>query len=64
MRSTLFVSAVLALPLFFGTLMCVTLAIDKPHRIEWQRGGRLIQVDHGTTDDVAARLMTDEENRP
>jgi hypothetical protein len=46
----------LALPLFFSSLMCVTLAIDKPHRIEWQRGGRVIHVDHGTTSGLETRI--------
>jgi hypothetical protein len=36
--------------------MSVTLAIDKPHRIEWQRGGRVIHVDHGTTSGLETRI--------
>jgi len=56
MKAPLAFAAFLAVPLFFGTLMCTTLAIDKPHRIEWQRGGHLIHVDHGTTSALETRI--------
>ena len=55
-KAPLAFAAFLALPLFFSTLMCVSLAIDKPHRFEWQRGGHVIHVDHGTTNGLETRI--------
>src|SRR5262249_52290244 len=40
----------------FSSVMCVSLAIDKPHRIEWQRGGHVIHVDHPTAASLETKI--------
>ena len=32
--------AFIAIPLFFSSLMAATLALEKPHKYEWMRGGK------------------------
>jgi len=53
-RAPLVVGGLLAFPLFFASLLAVSLAIERPHRFQWLRGGRLIEVDHppGTTQEA------------
>jgi hypothetical protein len=46
----------LAVPLFFSSLMCVSLAIDKPHRYEWMRAGRLVHIDHPAVASLEAKI--------
>jgi hypothetical protein len=55
-KAPLALAGFLALPLFFSTVMCVSLAIDKPHRYEWMRGGKLIRIDHGTAGGLEAKI--------
>ena len=55
-KAPLGLAGFLAIPLFFSALMCVSLAIDKPHRYEWQRAGKLIHIDHVTTDSLEAKI--------
>jgi hypothetical protein len=55
-KAPLALAGFLALPLFFATLMCVSLAIDKPHRYEWMRAGKLIHVDHETATGLEAKI--------
>ena len=55
-KAPLGLAGFLAVPLFFSTLMCVTLAIDKPHRYEWRRAGRLVHIDHPTVASLEAKI--------
>jgi hypothetical protein len=48
-----------AFPLFFASLLAVSLAIERPHRFEWRgRDGRLIEVDHPPTSGQEAKIWT------
>ena len=55
-KAPLALAGFLAVPLFFSTIMCVSLAIDKPRRIEWQRGGHVIRVDHPTATGLETKI--------
>jgi hypothetical protein len=55
-KAPLALAGFLAMPLFFSSVMCVSLAIDKPHRYEWMRAGKLIHVDHQTTSGLEAKI--------
>jgi len=48
-RAPLSIAAFIALPLFFSSLMSATLALEKPHKIEWQRGGKVVATWHDPT---------------
>ena len=48
-RAPLSIAAFIAIPLFFSSLMAATLALEKPHKIEWQRGGRVVATWHDPT---------------
>jgi hypothetical protein len=51
------VAGIVAFPLFFASLLAVSLAIERPHRFQW-RGpkGRLIEVDHPPTSGAEAKI--------
>lgn len=50
-RAPLALGAFLALPLFFGCLMAVSLAIESPRAVQWRRAdGHLLQIFHQPTD--------------
>jgi hypothetical protein len=55
-RAPLVIGGLLAFPLFFASLLCVTLAIERPHRFQWMRHGRLIEVDHQPTSAQEAKI--------
>jgi hypothetical protein len=55
-RAPLVIGGLLAFPLFFASLLCVTLAIERPHRFQWMRHGRLIEVDHQPTTAQEAKI--------
>ena len=55
-KAPLGLAGFLALPLFFSALMCVSLAIDKPHRYEWTRAGKLVHIDHPTVSGLEAKI--------
>jgi hypothetical protein len=55
-KAPLALAGFLAVPLFFSSLMCTSLAIDKPRRIEWMRHGHVIHVDHPTASSLEARI--------
>jgi len=48
-RAPLSIAAFIALPLFFSSLMSATLTLEKPHKIEWQRGGKVVATWHDPT---------------
>ena len=48
-KAPLALSAFLALPVFFASLMAVSLAIEKPRTVEWRSAGKLIQRFHDPT---------------
>jgi hypothetical protein len=48
-RAPLSIAAFIAIPLFFSSLMAATLALEKPHKIEWQRGGHVVATWHDPT---------------
>ena len=43
------IAAFIAIPLFFSSLMASTLALEKPHKIQWVSGGRLLTTWHDPT---------------
>jgi hypothetical protein len=55
-KAPLALAAFLALPIFFASLMAVSLAIEKPKTYEWMRHGRLIRVFHDPTASTEARI--------
>ena len=56
-RAPLVIAGLLAFPLFFASLLSVTLAIERPHRFQWRRpDGRLIEVDHQPTTTQEAKI--------
>jgi hypothetical protein len=55
-KAPLALAGFLAVPLFLCSLMCVSLAIDRPHRYEWRRAGKLIHIDHPTTSALEAKI--------
>jgi hypothetical protein len=47
----------LAIPIFFASLMAVSLAIEKPRVVEWSRpGGRIARIFHEPTASMEARI--------
>lgn len=55
-RAPLALAAFLALPVFFASLMAVSLAIEKPKTFAWRRAGKLIQTYHDPTASTEARI--------
>jgi hypothetical protein len=56
-RAPLAVAGLAAFPLFFAALLCVSLAIERPHRFQWRSArGRLIEIDHPTTSAAEAKI--------
>lgn len=55
-KAPLALAAVLALPIFFASLMAVSLAIEKAKAFEWMRGGRLIRVFHDPPAPLEAKI--------
>jgi len=55
-KAPLALAGFLAVPLFFSSLMCTSLAIDKPRRIEWTRHGHVIHIDHPTATALEVRI--------
>lgn len=48
-RAPLSIAAFIAIPLFFSSLMAATLALEKPHKIEWKRAGHIVATWHDPT---------------
>jgi hypothetical protein len=46
----------LALPVFFASLMAVSLAIERPRAVEWTHNGKLIQRFHDPTGSTEAKI--------
>lgn len=55
-KAPLALAGFLALPIFFASLMAVSLAIEKPKAYEWRRAGRLVRVLHDPTPSVELRI--------
>jgi hypothetical protein len=55
-RAPLVIAGLLSFLLFFASLLAVSLAIERPHRFQWMRGGRLIEVDHQPTTSQEAKI--------
>lgn len=55
-KAPLALAAFLALPIFFASLMAVSLAIEKPKTYEWMRHGRLMRVFHDPTAATETRI--------
>ncbi|HVU79490.1 MAG TPA: hypothetical protein VHC67_18085 [Gaiellaceae bacterium] len=55
-KAPLALAAFLALPVFFASLMAVSLAIEKPKAYEWMRDGRLMRTFHDPTASTEARI--------
>jgi hypothetical protein len=55
-RTPLIVSSILAAPLYFLSLMLVSMAIDRPHIIAWTHAGQHIERFHETTSSLEAKI--------
>jgi hypothetical protein len=55
-RAPLGLAGFLAVPLFFASLMATTLAVEKAHVFEWQRGGRLFRTMHPPVASMEAKI--------
>ena len=55
-KAPLALSAFLALPVFFASLMAVSLAIEKPRTVEWRDAGKLIQRFHDPTAAIEGKI--------
>ena len=55
-KAPLALAGFLALPVFFASLMAVSLAIEKPKTYAWMRGGKLLQTYHDPTASTEARI--------
>ena len=55
-RAPLGLAAFLAAPLFFGSLMASSLAVEKAHVFEWQRHGRLFRTMHPPVASMEAKI--------
>lgn len=53
--SPLAIAAFIGMPLFFSSLMASTLALEKPHTIQWRDGDRLLTTWHDPTTAGVAR---------
>jgi hypothetical protein len=55
-RAPIAIAALMAVPLFFCSLMAASLAVEKPHTYQWVRGGRLVTTWHPPTNANEARI--------
>ena len=56
-RAPLAIAGLAAFPLFFAALLCVSLAIERPHRFQWRNArGKLIEIDHQPTTAMEAKI--------
>jgi hypothetical protein len=55
-RTPLTVSFILAAPLYFLSLMLVSMAIDRPHIVAWSHHGQLIEHFHDTATGLEAKI--------
>lgn len=56
-RAPLGLAGFLALPIFFGSLMAASLAVERPRVVEWSRpGGHLARIFHDPTGSNEARI--------
>jgi hypothetical protein len=55
-RTPLIVSCILAAPLYFLSLLLVSMAIDRPHVITWHHGAQLIERFHPTAGGLEAKI--------
>jgi hypothetical protein len=55
-KAPLGLAAFLALPIFFASLLAVTLAIEKARVVEWTRGDHLARVWHQPTNELEAKI--------
>ena len=54
-RAPLAIAAFIGIPLFFSSLMASTLALEKPHTIQWRDGSRLLTTWRDPTSATVAR---------
>jgi hypothetical protein len=55
-KAPLALAGFLALPVFFASLMAVSLAIEKPRTVEWRSAGKLIQRFHDPTAAIEGKI--------
>jgi hypothetical protein len=55
-RAPLSIAGFISLPLFFCSLMASTLALEKPHKIEWMRAGHIVATWHDPTTATVAKI--------
>jgi hypothetical protein len=55
-RAPLAIAGLIAVPLFFCSLMAASLALEKPHTYQWRSGGKLLTTWHPPTNANEARI--------
>ena len=55
-KAALGLGGFLALPVFFASLMAVTLAIEQARVVEWKHGGGIARIWHNPTDSTEAKI--------
>jgi hypothetical protein len=56
-RAPLAIAGLAAFPLFFASVLSVSLAIERPHRFQWRNArGKLIEIDHQPTSAQEAKI--------
>jgi hypothetical protein len=55
-KAALGLGGFLALPIFFASLMAVTLAIEKARVVEWRRGSGIVRIWHNPTSSTEAKI--------
>jgi len=56
-RAPVAIAGLASFPLFFAALLCVSLAIERPHRFQWRNArGKLIEIDHQPTTSMEAKI--------
>jgi hypothetical protein len=55
-KAPLALAGFLCLPVFFASLMAVTLAIEKPRTVAWTSGGKLVQRFHDPTSSTEVKI--------
>jgi hypothetical protein len=56
-KAPLALAGFLAIPIFFASLMAVSLAIEKPRVVEWSRpGGKIARIFHNPTSSMEAKI--------
>ena len=55
-RAPIAIAGLMAVPLFFCSLMAASLALERPHTYQWDRGGKLLTTWHPPTNANEAKI--------